>query len=332
MSAFRSEIDQLRAAKVRLESEAEVRAASDSEAGRRIKWLEEAIASTEAERSHLEQTTLELRGEVDQLRDMNEWLALVAAERGGPESMEPGRLQDLEGALASAGAEAEVRGAEIAVLETKIAALENEVLAEKSGSEDLDARLEAAEKFLAESEGRRAENDRRLEVLRLENQSLRERAEPEQPEVAVSAELTESVEFNQSVKVQVQLGAAPLAAMSVLAREATAIVEAWARAWSEQRVEDYLSFYSSTFEPAAELSLGEWESQRKKRVSEPARIEVLVAMADLRTLDKDRVEVVFLQSYESDLMADVVVKTLLLVREDGNLKIDAERASSPWES
>ena len=254
ISAFRSEIDQLLGANVRLESEAEVRAASDSEARRRIEWLEEAIASSEAERSRLEQTALELRGEMEQLRDLNEWLALVAAERAGPESMEPGRLQDLE------------------------------------------------------------------------------RAEPEPLEVAVSAELTESVEFTQSARGQVQPEAAPLAATSVLAREATAIVEAWARAWSEQRVEDYLSFYSSTFEPAAELSLGEWESQRKKRVSEPARIEVLVAMADLRTLDKDRVEVVFLQSYESDLMADLVVKTLLLVREDGNWKIDAERASSPWES
>ena len=99
----------------------------------------------------------------------------------------------------------------------------------------------------------------------------------------------------------------------------------WAKAWEDQRIDDYLSFYSRTFEPPGQASREGWEAERKQRISRPSRIEVRVALLELRVTGVDRSEIEFLQSYESDRFSDVVVKTLELVREGGSWKIAAER-------
>ncbi len=105
-------------------------------------------------------------------------------------------------------------------------------------------------------------------------------------------------------------------------------VTAWARAWSEQRVEDYLAFYAAGFQPPGGMSRAAWEGQRRERVSGPSRIHVKVALRDVRVQSPDRVEIELLQSYESDSHSDVVVKTLELVLEAGGWKIARERSGS----
>ncbi len=100
---------------------------------------------------------------------------------------------------------------------------------------------------------------------------------------------------------------------------------AWARAWSEQRVEDYLGLYATDFRPAGELGRGEWEEQRRSRILRPRRIEVELSAFEAAPISAERAQIAFEQSYASDSYSDSVRKTFELIREGGAWKILAER-------
>ena len=106
--------------------------------------------------------------------------------------------------------------------------------------------------------------------------------------------------------------------------EILAMVNAWAEAWSKQRVEDYLAFYASSFVPPGGMSRAAWEAERRQRLLAPGWIAVAAALVDLRTPAPNRAEVEFIQSYKSDGYTDVVVKTLELVVEAGRWTIARE--------
>lgn len=108
--------------------------------------------------------------------------------------------------------------------------------------------------------------------------------------------------------------------------ELTSTVEAWAASWSEQRVDDYLSFYSSSFTPGDDVSLEEWQALRRSRIEAPESIKVAVALLDYE-VDGSSATVVFNQSYESNTFSDIVTKTLVLSREDEAWKIVRETVS-----
>ena len=110
---------------------------------------------------------------------------------------------------------------------------------------------------------------------------------------------------------------------------ARATIRAWAQAWSEQRVEDYLDFYSVGFEPAGGEPLSEWRRQRQLRVSRPSWIRVTIGDIDLRLLSSDTALATFDQSYETATYRDRTRKTLELVRDDGTWKIEEERSEEP---
>ncbi|MCP4204781.1 MAG: tetratricopeptide repeat protein [bacterium] len=110
--------------------------------------------------------------------------------------------------------------------------------------------------------------------------------------------------------------------------ELAALVGAWARAWSEQRVEDYLYFYSEGFQPEGDMSRDDWEQLRRARVAAPEFVKVSVAILDFEASEPERVLVRFNQSYESSTFSDVVTKTLELVRENGDWKIARESVDS----
>ncbi|MCP3961653.1 MAG: hypothetical protein GY719_27750 [bacterium] len=113
---------------------------------------------------------------------------------------------------------------------------------------------------------------------------------------------------------------------------AAAVVEAtvrdWALAWSEQRVEDYLSFYGDGFQPSGRSSRSQWENLRAKRVSAPAFIRVTLGSLKSSVTSPDRAWVEFVQSYDSSSYRDVVVKLLDLARDGEDWKIVAETALS----
>ncbi len=105
----------------------------------------------------------------------------------------------------------------------------------------------------------------------------------------------------------------------------TALVRRWADAWSEQRVEDYLSCYASDFETPDRLRRSEWEAQRRERLQAPGFIRVAITALEVEPAADGRARATFFQNYRSDRFEDTVRKTLELVREEDGWRIREER-------
>ena len=102
------------------------------------------------------------------------------------------------------------------------------------------------------------------------------------------------------------------------------LAQTWARAWSEQRVRDYLKLYAADFRPPQGMSRSAWEAQRTQRILKPRHIEVELRAVEARQQGGERVAVSFDQIYRSESYQDTVRKTLELVAENGDWKILAE--------
>ena len=106
----------------------------------------------------------------------------------------------------------------------------------------------------------------------------------------------------------------------------------WAKAWSEQRVDDYLSFYASDFTPASGLPRAAWEARRRDRLLRQGVIRVSVVALDVEELSANELQLAFTQSYQSDTFRDRVRKNLRMVWQDGAWKIAEETVirQLPW--
>ncbi len=102
-------------------------------------------------------------------------------------------------------------------------------------------------------------------------------------------------------------------------------VHAWAKAWSAQDVDAYLSFYSDRFRPGRGVSRKAWRVQRRTRVGRPAFIEVDVDDIEVELDGADRARARFEQTYRSNRLESTVEKTLDLALDDGEWRIVRER-------
>lgn len=107
--------------------------------------------------------------------------------------------------------------------------------------------------------------------------------------------------------------------------DAETAVREWARAWQEQRVDDYLSSYAADFQPVGGVSRDDWEALRRTRVSKPRFIELTIEGLRIEEVGANRVRAHFRQTYRSDTYADATEKTLDLVRQEEQWLILAER-------
>ena len=93
-----------------------------------------------------------------------------------------------------------------------------------------------------------------------------------------------------------------------------------------QRVDAYLGFYAESYRPPGDMSLAEWKTQRRDRISGPRRIEVGITDLEVELVGGDRARARFQQAYVSDRYRDRTRKILDLVFERGRWKIQEERA------
>ena len=117
-------------------------------------------------------------------------------------------------------------------------------------------------------------------------------------------------------------------ATTIATQDLAGVVEAWAEAWSEQRIEDYLSFYAPEFLPANGMTREAWAASRRERIAKPEYIRIDIAILDTEPESDDRAAVTFLQAYESDTYSDQVTKTLALVKREDGWKIIGETVGS----
>ena len=114
------------------------------------------------------------------------------------------------------------------------------------------------------------------------------------------------------------------AAAGVYAEAIDETVRAWVAAWSEQRVEDYLSFYSREFEPAGTETDGDAGAAHRAWLPPLAGMELTLGPISHTELAPGRFAVQFEQRVASDSYARRTGRTLELVREAGAWKIAAE--------
>ncbi|HEX7638596.1 MAG TPA: hypothetical protein VF457_09380, partial [Burkholderiaceae bacterium] len=94
-----------------------------------------------------------------------------------------------------------------------------------------------------------------------------------------------------------------------------AAVHAWANAWSHRDMAGYVGAYTGDFSGSAR-SHKAWEQDRRARI-EP-RKHISVEVSDLHvTVNGDRAEAHFRQTYRSDTLDTSGHKTLGLVRSPG---------------
>jgi hypothetical protein len=103
------------------------------------------------------------------------------------------------------------------------------------------------------------------------------------------------------------------------------MIDGWALAWTEQRVEEYLGFYSREFTPMNGLSQEGWEVMRRGRLTGPGFISISYRDLELEEDGLGRVSARFVQLYDSSVLQDSCVKVLSLLWEEGEWKIAEER-------
>jgi tetratricopeptide (TPR) repeat protein len=105
-------------------------------------------------------------------------------------------------------------------------------------------------------------------------------------------------------------------------------VNGWAKAWSDNDVENYLAHYASDFQTPKGVSRVDWESQRKVRIAKPRKIQVDIESPKVSFNDKGRVTVTFRQHYRSDALKVTSAKTLVMVKAGDQWLIQQERVGS----
>ncbi|WP_156826998.1 L,D-transpeptidase Cds6 family protein [Geopsychrobacter electrodiphilus] len=104
------------------------------------------------------------------------------------------------------------------------------------------------------------------------------------------------------------------------------VVKNWAKAWSNKDLEGYFSFYSEDYRPEPGRSLDEWHRMRLERLSRPQWIKVMIEDLQIRPIGVDRVQIKLKQIYSSDYYQDQILKSLNLVKENGQWRILTERS------
>ncbi len=160
---------------------------------------------------------------------------------------------------------------------------------------------------------------------------------PAQPEVSTFAEPSASAAeggletpvATAPVAQAEPVGVPPEVLSADLGENERELVEAlygWARAWSEQDSDAYLSHYSESYRPSGGLTRSDWKSQRRSRLNRPDWI--LVSLSDFEIVETgaNRYRVKLTQTYRSDYYEDRTLKSINMIRENAQWKIFMERS------
>jgi tetratricopeptide (TPR) repeat protein len=104
-------------------------------------------------------------------------------------------------------------------------------------------------------------------------------------------------------------------------------VRAWASAWADKDVKNYLAHYARDFKTPNGESRADWEKGRRQRITAPKKIEVGVDSPRV-SISGDTATVTFRQHYRSDSLKVSSVKTLVLAQSGGKWLIKQERTGN----
>jgi tetratricopeptide (TPR) repeat protein len=104
---------------------------------------------------------------------------------------------------------------------------------------------------------------------------------------------------------------APAQADDAAAKGAEAAVLAWAKAWANKDMANYLAAYSPEFSPGGRQSRSAWEQDRRDRIMGKSRISVTLTDLSVQVTG-DVATAKFRQSYKADALSIASGKTLTL--------------------
>ena len=102
-------------------------------------------------------------------------------------------------------------------------------------------------------------------------------------------------------------------------------LQAWAKAWANQDIQDYLGAYVPDYSPA-DMSHQAWLAQRRRRVARPDRISVTLKEIEVGRIQDGSVTVHLVQVYRSNSYHDRTRKAFVLRRVDGRWRIGSEKS------
>ncbi|MEM7349508.1 MAG: hypothetical protein AAF657_01795 [Acidobacteriota bacterium] len=105
-------------------------------------------------------------------------------------------------------------------------------------------------------------------------------------------------------------------------------LQGWARAWSEQQVDEYLAYYAPDYSPP-NMNHAAWKSQRRQRIEAPTRLAVSLGEVEILALEDDRATVQFFQIYLADTVRRTTWKTFELRRDTVGWTIYRETLGRP---
>jgi len=107
--------------------------------------------------------------------------------------------------------------------------------------------------------------------------------------------------------------------ISLRTAEIMTLLSRWVRAWEAKSLEEYLSYYDSSFVAGAR-DLEAWADHKQRVFSAAGAIQIEIR--DIQVdLDGDRAQVRFVQDYRSETISDLGIKTLALVQRGGDFRI-----------
>jgi tetratricopeptide (TPR) repeat protein len=139
-------------------------------------------------------------------------------------------------------------------------------------------------------------------------------------------EISSSTNIGTKDDVEISPRSSALSGGDDVRTEINRFVERWRRAWSNQDVNRYLSFYSRNFVPENNMSYARWSTLRKKRIHAPQFIEVNISDQQIAQYGDSKAYVTFDQKYRSEKFSDKVKKELILVKEYGEWRIIREHS------
>lgn len=129
--------------------------------------------------------------------------------------------------------------------------------------------------------------------------------------------------------VQAAAASAPVEPAAPATSDALEAVQAWAAAWEEQRVDDYVDSYAESFKPSGGRTRESWAAQRAERIGRQSNLRLDVTLAEVEASGPMERRVTFVQSYASDAYQDRVRKLMRLVWEDDRWRIAEEQVIRP---
>jgi tetratricopeptide (TPR) repeat protein len=110
-------------------------------------------------------------------------------------------------------------------------------------------------------------------------------------------------------------------------KEAEAAVRAWASAWASKDVKSYLAAYGKEFDPPGSMKRGDWEDERRLRISSKSKISVKLDNLNV-TVNGNKATAKFRQDYKAGDLSVSSRKTLELQKTGDRWQIVKESTAS----